>query len=163
MKQRRYELSWSEIETDNDQSAEPAWTSSFTVFRDVSPMIETMPTHEVDTPRTDNWYISVHPKYPFAFPSEDEWLSYRLLAANAMLIHCVEINPKKRGGIPVIRGTRFTASQVLAELADGRSIPEICDAFHIDSGSVVMFIETLSIYLDRPAPYAEFSVRRMLK
>ena len=37
-----------------------------------------------------------------------------------------------RGGAPCIRGTRFTISQLLAELADGNSLQNICKDMKLD-------------------------------
>lgn len=82
----------------------------------------------------------------------EEHLAYRLLYANMLLPECVEVNPNKRGGIPVLRGTRFTVAQILAEISDGRSVHDLCKAFDLDEELVVHFLQALSIYLDRPAP-----------
>jgi uncharacterized protein (DUF433 family) len=98
--------------------------------------------------------------------SDEEWVAYRLLQANLMLPDCIEVNPEKRGGIPVIKGTRFTASQALAEIADGRSLKQLCKRFELESATVATFLRALSIYLDRPAPpisHASLSTRRMLE
>src|SRR5260370_40273539 len=61
--------------------------------------------------------------------TEEEWLSERLNIAVRMLDHCVEIDSCKRGGIPVLRGTRFTVAQLLAEIADGRDVGGLCTSF----------------------------------
>lgn len=79
-----------------------------------------------------------------------EWLAERLTHAGSMLPTCIEVNPNKRGGIPVIKGTRFTAAQALAEIADGRSVAELCEDFELDEESVKNLLRALSIYLDRP-------------
>ena len=103
-----------------------------------------------------------HPKYGLG--GYEDALAYRLLYANMLLPECVEVNPNKRGGIPVIRGTRFTAAQVLAEIADGRSVAELCETFEIDAETVTEFLQALSIYLDRPVQpqaHAQLSARRV--
>ncbi len=69
-----------------------------------------------------------------------------------MLSECVEIHPAKRGAVPVLRGTRFTLAQLLAELAEGnRTLNEIAEDFDLDAATARAFLEGLSIYLDHPA------------
>ena len=61
-----------------------------------------------------------------------------------------EINPKRRGGVPVLKGTRFTAAQALAELADSSGVNEVAQNFDIDSGTIRKLLEGLSLILMRP-------------
>ncbi len=44
----------------------------------------------------------------------------------------IERDPMKRGGKPVLRGTRVTVGQILAELADGQSLNDLCDDMDLD-------------------------------
>jgi uncharacterized protein (DUF433 family) len=44
----------------------------------------------------------------------------------------IEINKNKRSGRPVIKGTRFLVSNLLAELAEGRNLSEIAESFDLD-------------------------------
>ncbi len=81
----------------------------------------------------------------------DEWLAERMAYASQKLRECVEVNPKRRGGIPVLKGTRFTLGQLLGELADGRSLPCIAEDFELDLQILEQFLRGLSICLDRPA------------
>lgn len=81
----------------------------------------------------------------------DEWLAERMLYASHVLRECVDVDPKRRGGIPVLKGTRFTLAQLLAELADGRSLPCIAEDFELDLQILEQFMRGLSICLDRPA------------
>ena len=136
--------SWSRIPEEGGESKNEA------LGKDWSLVIRATPaSHEVDQPTP--WFkwrdVKAH-----VFWGDEEWLAYRLLQASLMLPECIEVNPRKRGGIPVIKGTRFTASQVLAEIADGRSVYQLCNAFELDQEAVTMFLRALSIYLDRPAP-----------
>src|SRR5262245_37889779 len=48
--------------------------------------------------------------------AREEWLASRLRHAVKELGECMEVTPTKRGRIPVVKGTRFTVAQVLAEL-----------------------------------------------
>ena len=79
-----------------------------------------------------------------------EWLAVRTRQAAVMLSDCTEVSELKRGGVPVIRGTRFTAAQVLAELADGRSVAELAEDFDLEIATIKQFLGGLAIILDRP-------------
>jgi uncharacterized protein (DUF433 family) len=82
--------------------------------------------------------------------TEEEWLSERINIAVRMLDHCVEIDSCKRGGIPVLRGTRFTVAQILAEIADGRDVGGLCTSFALDQNLVVELLQGFAIHLDHP-------------
>src|SRR5262249_17772855 len=84
--------------------------------------------------------------------SHEEWLAERVRSALIMLGECVEVNANKRGGIPVLKGTRFTVSQVLAEMAEGRAITEIAEDFEVVLDLLKKLLEGLSISLDQPVP-----------
>ena len=64
---------------------------------------------------------------------------------------CVEMNADKRGGVPVLRGTRFTVAQLFAELADGRSIVELAADFELEIEPIRELLQELANYFDRPA------------
>jgi uncharacterized protein (DUF433 family) len=83
--------------------------------------------------------------------SPEEWLAERARHAMLMLRDCAEVNPRKRGGVPVLKGTRFTLAQILAEIAEGRSVTELAEDFDLDLEIIKQFLEGLSIYFDRPA------------
>jgi uncharacterized protein (DUF433 family) len=83
--------------------------------------------------------------------SNEEWLGHRARHAIIMLRSCTETNPYRCGGVPVIRGTRFTLAQVLAELADGRDVRGIADDFDLEIELLKEFLRGLAICLDRPA------------
>ena len=111
-------------------------------------------SHKIDNPSLDEWFVILNNREATCARegwTDIEWLAHRLLSAEAMLPSCIEVNPKKRGGIPVIAGTRITAAEVLAEVADGeRSLAQICQDFEMDEESVKTFVSALAIYLDRP-------------
>jgi uncharacterized protein (DUF433 family) len=79
----------------------------------------------------------------------EEWIVERLRRAAIMLRDVIEINERRRGGIPVLAGTRFTIAQVLGELADGRNVKEIAELFELDLDQIVTLLQGLSIHLDR--------------
>jgi uncharacterized protein (DUF433 family) len=80
----------------------------------------------------------------------EERLAKRLQHAIQQLHGCVEVSLAIRGGIPVVKGTRFTVAQVLAELAEGRSIVEVADDFDLDLACLKNLLHSFAICLDRP-------------
>ncbi len=81
----------------------------------------------------------------------EEWIAERTKQALLQLRTCTEVNARKRGGVPVLKGTRFTLSQLLAEIAEGRSVAEIAEDFELDLAMIKQFLEGLALYLDLPA------------
>jgi uncharacterized protein (DUF433 family) len=69
-----------------------------------------------------------------------------------MLRDCTQVNPRKCGGIPVLKGTRFSLAQVLAEIAEGRSVSELAEHFKLEPAMIKEFLEGMAIALDRPFP-----------
>ncbi len=61
----------------------------------------------------------------------------------------VEIDPKRQGGIPVLRGTRFRISQLLSELAEGDSVSEIADNLDLNEKDIKDFLNELSVMIER--------------
>jgi uncharacterized protein (DUF433 family) len=77
-------------------------------------------------------------------------LALRLREAVVMLRNSVEIDPQKRGGVPVLKGTRITVARVIAELADDLSVSEIADDLDLDEMQIRCFLAGMAIHLDRP-------------
>jgi len=82
--------------------------------------------------------------------SQEAWLAERVQWAASVLHDCVEVNPNKRGGIPVLKGTRFTVAQLFAELADGRSVFELAEDFELDLENMKALLQGFATHLDRP-------------
>ena len=82
--------------------------------------------------------------------TSEAWLAERARWAASALRGSVEIDPTKRSGIPVLKGTRFTISQLFAELADGRSILEIAENFDLDLATMKQLLQGFATHLDRP-------------
>ena len=80
-----------------------------------------------------------------------EELTSRTANAVLLLKDCVEVNPQKRSGVPVLKGTRFTVAQLLAEIAEGRSVAEIAEDFDVDKALIQRLLEGLALCLDGPA------------
>jgi uncharacterized protein (DUF433 family) len=81
--------------------------------------------------------------------ADEEWMAERLRHASLLLRDSIEVDPNRRGGIPVLRGTHFTIAQMLQELAEGKSIPDIARRFRIDPAKMRQILESLAIYMDR--------------
>jgi uncharacterized protein (DUF433 family) len=79
-----------------------------------------------------------------------QWLTQRAQYATQELSDCVEFNPNKLGGAPVLKGTRISVSQVLAELGDGQSAEEVAADFDLDVRLVKKLVQGLAVCLDRP-------------
>jgi uncharacterized protein (DUF433 family) len=77
-------------------------------------------------------------------------LSVRLTYGTLLLKECVDIDPDRMGGIPVLAGTRFPVAQVLGELADGTTVSKLAKNFNLDAELIASFLRGIAIHLDRP-------------
>lgn len=102
---------------------------------------------ETQEPALANWQAVGHHDSSM---SKAEWLAEQAKNALLMLQDCVEVNPGKHGGIPVLRGTRFPIAQVFAEMSEALSIEERATDFDLDRDSLKKLLEALAIHLDRP-------------
>ncbi|MCY2994661.1 MAG: DUF433 domain-containing protein [Planctomycetota bacterium] len=83
-------------------------------------------------------------------PLAGQWLTERVQYATRELDDCLEWNANKLGGAPVLRGTRISVAQILAELAEGQSAEEVAQDFDLDVLLVKKLVQGLAICLDRP-------------
>ncbi len=81
---------------------------------------------------------------------DEEWLAEKARYALQVLRKCVERDPEKHGGVPVLRGTRFTIPSLFAEMSEGRSIFEIAEDHELDKDQLRELLEGLSIHFDQP-------------
>lgn len=79
-----------------------------------------------------------------------DWLVERTRHAALELSECVETNPDKMGGTPVLKGTRISVAQILAELGEGRRLQDVADDFCLEVALLKKVVAGLAIYLDRP-------------
>ena len=79
-----------------------------------------------------------------------QWLTERVQYATRELADCVEWNADKLGGAPVLRGTRISVAQILAELGEGQSAEEVAGDFDLDVLLVKRLVQGLAVCLDRP-------------
>jgi len=80
---------------------------------------------------------------------DEKWLALRLLVSATLLHESVVVDPDIRGGVPVLRGTRISLSQILIEISDGETVGGFADEYDIDDKMIKHFLEGLSIHLDR--------------
>ncbi len=79
-----------------------------------------------------------------------EWYFQCNLIGYETLRRVADINPRRRGGVPVLKGTRFTVSQALAELADSSGVSEVAQNFDVDANTIKEMLDGLSLVLMQP-------------
>ena len=79
-----------------------------------------------------------------------QWLVERTRHAARELDDCVEVNPDKLGGVPVLKGSRISVAQILAEIAEGQTVEAVADDFDLDVAQVKRLVTGLSVSLDQP-------------
>ena len=62
----------------------------------------------------------------------------------------VVCNPQIKGGVPVMRGTRFTASQVIAEIAESDAVAEVGHNLSLSKDDVTGLLNGISLLLMQP-------------
>jgi uncharacterized protein (DUF433 family) len=85
-----------------------------------------------------------------AVSAATEWYIQCQLYGLVRLRNVVEVDPERRGGIPVLRGTRFTVAQVLAELAETEGAEEVAENFDLEARVIRDLLNALSLLLNRP-------------
>lgn len=80
-----------------------------------------------------------------------QWLTQRAQYATRELGDCVEVNPEKLGGVPVLKGTRVSVAQILAEIGEGQTTEQVADDFQLDAALVKKLVRGLAVCLDRSA------------
>jgi uncharacterized protein (DUF433 family) len=80
----------------------------------------------------------------------EQWFSECVLWGHEALQKSVEIDPKRRGGFPVLKGTRFTVGQTLAELADSAGVPEVANRFDLNEETIRELLYGLALLVERP-------------
>lgn len=82
--------------------------------------------------------------------SSDDRIEERLRLAALALRDCVEINARRLGGVPTLKGSRFSVGQVLSQIADGDSIDDLAENFDLDREQLATLLHALAAYLSRP-------------
>jgi uncharacterized protein (DUF433 family) len=82
----------------------------------------------------------------------EQWFAECSLWAHEALQNSVEFDPNRRGGVPVLKGTRFTVAQTLAELADSAGVPEVASEFDLDEETIRRLLYGLALLAEKPPP-----------
>ncbi len=143
-----------DFEPENSTSISIAWGQENLATWSVLPGDRAVATLEDRKMHTgDQWLVINTPHYPNSSPTSDhaqEWYIRCSVTGREMLSRCVDINLGVRGGIPVVKGTGFTVSQLLAEIADSEGLPEIAEDFDLDVETVTDILSGLSLVFGRP-------------
>lgn len=79
-----------------------------------------------------------------------EWHVECALTGARLLRDCLDVDPHRRGGVPVLKGTGFTLAQTLVELSDSSGVDEVADNFDLDSETIRKALHGLSLLLEKP-------------
>lgn len=79
----------------------------------------------------------------------ETWIAERLRCATIMLRDTIDIDPEKRGGVPVVKGTRVPVATILAELAEDATISSVADDRALDATVLQKILQGIAIHLDR--------------
>lgn len=66
----------------------------------------------------------------------------------AIVAGAIESNHAKRGSAPVLRGTRFPVAQVIAELADGRTVHDVANDYDLNEELVIQAVREVARSLE---------------
>lgn len=112
--------------------------------------------HSIDTPERDlahnnpsEWQTVIRSASVRSIRLE-EWFAECILWGHKALENAVEVDPKRRGGIPVLKGTRFTVGQTLAELAESAGVQEVAERFDLDEETIRELLAGLALLVERP-------------
>lgn len=56
---------------------------------------------------------------------------------------CIEVDPDRVGGKPVLVGTRFTVAQLLSEIAEGGSVNDVVEEYDLDVDTANEVIDSI--------------------
>lgn len=102
-----------------------------------------------DYKRPKEW-IGTGPLFSAERKSASEWLGEKSRQALLAMQDYVEADSTKLGGVAVLRGTRFSITQLLAEIADSDLMVDIADDFDLMENDLRGFLHALAVYLNRP-------------
>lgn len=88
------------------------------------------------------------PSSKAAVPDCKLWDQIRLAGVFRYLNESTTVDNEIRGGVPVLKGTRISIGQLLAELAETPAIPELADSWDVCPDTLKKVIEGLAIYFD---------------
>jgi len=79
-----------------------------------------------------------------------EWYIECNFLGHEKLREVVQINPRRWGGVPVLKGSRFTVSQALAELAQSSAVTELAENYDLNAENIREMLNGLSLILMQP-------------
>lgn len=80
----------------------------------------------------------------------EQWFAECAVWGHEALQNAVEVDPRRRGGIPVLKGTRFTVGQTLAELAESAGVPEVAERCDLDEATIRELLYGLALLVEKP-------------
>jgi len=101
--------------------------------------------------KSSQWVKDIGVHHPHAEAIE-EWYVQCAYHGLISLGQCVEVDPKRRGGVPVLRATRITVAEALGEIAESGSIQDVADNFDIELENLKCLLNSLSLLLNHPYP-----------
>jgi uncharacterized protein (DUF433 family) len=79
-----------------------------------------------------------------------EWYIECSIVGADLLRKSVDVKASVRGGRAVLKGTGFTVSQTLVELADSTGVKEVADNFDLDENAIIEMLNGLAMLLSKP-------------
>jgi uncharacterized protein (DUF433 family) len=102
---------------------------------------------------TSTWAAKLNPFFlSHRRTDAQEWYVQCAFYGMQSLGSCVEVDRNIRSGVPVLRGTRVTVSEALAELAESCGIDEVSENFDLDAEQLRDVVNGLSLLLNQPYP-----------
>jgi uncharacterized protein (DUF433 family) len=99
---------------------------------------------------SSNWIKGFGSSHHGHMKRAEEWYVQCVYYGVVSLHQCVEVDPHRRGGVPVLKGTRVTVAEALGELAESCGIGEVADNFDLDSENLKCLLNGLSLLVNRP-------------
>ncbi len=87
---------------------------------------------------------------PAQWLSNEQLIRERLRQAALALRECIEVNARKLGGVPLLKGTRFSVAQVLSQIGDGDTIDDLAENFDLDRDQLATVLHAMAACLNRP-------------
>ncbi len=82
------------------------------------------------------------------FTGCEAWTAEHLRAAATLLRDSIDIDPEKRGGVPMVKGTRVPVATILAELAEGATIGGVAADLDLDPEILRKMIQGIAGHFD---------------
>ncbi|WP_082483776.1 DUF433 domain-containing protein [Methylobacterium sp. Leaf87] len=99
----------------------------------------------------DRVWVGDRALYPRrSFLRSAEWFIESRAQGLDILKDTVDIDRSVRGGVPVLKGTRFTIAQLLAELSETRGPDEIAENFDLSADQIRNLLNGLAMLMNKP-------------